>query len=203
MDSKKRIAVIGAGMTLGQHLAQSLNAENHMRQAVREIQEDARRQGFDCEMYQDEMVFSSTDHDKLDALRMALMSNGVKAHEEAERIIEEWRAGPGRALAEPWKKAMTDVERITPWVGFDLSAIEDRILCDEAHHPVRRGEFVELDFAVYKAEGRGFGYWPQFMGRAHRLQNLPVLPHRKPDRQPRGKAFRRMMQLGYKWGGKL
>lgn len=170
MDSKKRIAIIGAGQSLGQHLAH---------------------------------------RDQLDALRMALLSNGVKAHEEADRIVEAWRAGPGRELAEPWKKAMTDCERLTHWVGFDparhfadLSAIEDRILFDEAHHPVRRGEFVDLDFAVYKAEGRGFGYWPQFMGRAHRLQNLPALPHRKPDRQPRGKAFKRMIKLGYQWSGK-
>ena len=194
MDSKKRIAIIGAGQPLGQHLAQSLNAQNHMRQAVREIQDEARRQGFECEMYQDEMTFSSANRDQLDALRMALLSNGVKAHEEAEHIVEAWRAGPGRELAEPWKKAMTDCERLTPWVGFDparhfadLSAIEDRILFDEAHHPVRRG----------------FGYWPQFMGRAHRLQNLPALPHRKPDRQPRGKAFKRMIKLGYQWSGKL
>lgn len=176
MDNKKRIAIIGAGQALGQHLAQSLNAQNHMREMMRRVTDDAIAAGFRVEAFQDEIQISPFVRDDLERL-----ARGIKAHEEAEQMLEEWRKGYGKPLSEIW----AGVDMAKPF--SDLSALEQRIVFDEAH-------IIDKTFPR--------AYWPQMMGRGVRLYSEIYAPCHKPDRQPRGKAFKRMIKLGYQWRGK-
>lgn len=191
MDSKKRIAVIGAGQPLGQHLAQSLNAQNHMREMMRRVTDDAIAAGFRVEAFQDEIQISPFVRDDLERL-----ARGIKTHEEAEQMLEAWRQGYGKPMSEIWAagdgKSWLGVDMAKPFA--DLSALEQRIVFDEAHI---------IDKTIHRL------HWPQMLGRGVRLiqrHSWHYMPwpagHHKPDRQPRGKAFKRMIKLGYQWRGK-
>lgn len=186
MDDKKRVVVLGAGR-IGQHLAQSLNAENHARQMV----EDAKRMGFEVVPgVHGEMILTP-----LDALR-----EGIKAHEDAVQAVEAWREAmqqppevatpefvdvpPGSNAPGKWRRWASPpikggLQNVPP---MDLNAIEQRLV---AHG------FMSYDPAS-KSGDRSCAMWYQH-----------DYPARKPDRQPRGKCFVKMMKLGYVWSGKL
>lgn len=172
--NSKRIAVMGAGRSLTGAL------DGYRDKLIA----DLTARGYQVEAFHDELQMKHPDlEDLADALGI-----GRKAHENAERIIEEWRTSPtGRMFADFWHEKLTGAAR---WdvSTLDLSRIESHVI------------------GVDLASGKDFSTYLEYCRRPgvdYLYRNWTPYRSRRPDRKPRGKVFMRMVALGYRWPGSL
>ena len=197
-----------------QHIIQGHNAQQSMYEMMGQVIRDGEGR-FRVEVVQDEIRFTPLTDGR--SLRSAAEQYGEKLHRDAERLMDAWRTRDPHAvftpemLAEalermrnnmveppefldippdhrfpPFHADEAHIKDSKPYTPYrDLSALENRLM------------WAGVDMAKPFSDCTIYRHWPR------KWEYVYWEPKaNKPDRQPRGKCFARMVNLGYQWSGK-